>query len=177
MSKFLVCILLVFISIPANAGNELVQNFAGQILRAVKSNDRESLKNLSCYPEQDQCVTDEGLKYVLGDGSETGEIRKVLISKNIKTRVIGPFTFEEPLPNATYGIVYYNPEVVKFSKQGFMDVKVREEQWNKGYVETLVTVIKGKVYLHRTIFYHGTHLPWEGEYEEPPPEDSPDETQ
>ena len=161
--KILIFLNLLFISSLAQADNSNVLEFASSIKHAVKSNSIQKLKELKCYPVQNHCVTEAAIEYIFGK-NKSGSIGTLISNKSTKIKVYGPATYEPKHPNSSYVIVFYNPAVIKFMKNGLLSEKIEKEQWNINLAETVVTIINGEVHFNRTIFYYGTHAPWAGEY-------------
>ena len=160
--KSFVLLSLLFFAISAKAENSQVLKFASEIKQLISDKNTNSLKELSCYPDANYCVSDRTLEYIFKNNN--GELHSLISSKKLKIKVYGPFTHEEKHPDSSYVILFYNPEIIKFRENGLLSEKAQKEHWNKNLIETVVTVINGKVHLNRTIFYFEAHAPWAGDY-------------
>jgi hypothetical protein len=164
LKKLLVIPVVFFASTSTYGDNDDVRVFAESLKQYILSEDKDSIVKLNCYPSSFKCVEEGAIERIFGKKYGEGVIEKVVKSPNIKIKIFGPFTYERQHPNSSFSIVYFNPDLVKFNKKGLMDEQVMKDQWDKGYVETVVTKIKGRIYLNRTIFYYGAHIPWVGDY-------------
>ena len=150
--------LLLFTTTASESSEAKLEKFAEELKAAIVSRNSEKLRSIACYPNPDQCFDEYLTDYLYK------EINDVLTLPRLKIRVFGPSTYEPSLPNSTYSLVYFDSKKSLFQENGFMKLSLRESEWNKGYAETLVSIINGKIYLHRTLFFHGAHVPWAEDY-------------
>lgn len=136
--------------------------FAEKVRRLIVSGNVKNFQSLPCVPTD--CIGEDDIEYVFGTSDDESFIRKFLKNPNVKARVFGPYIQEDGFGKSSFSIVYYDPSLVDFNKDGYMDPDDRRDQWNKGYVETRITCMEGGCAFHRTPFYYGAHIPWMDDY-------------
>ncbi len=158
MTKSLIqAFLLLALSMPAGANDADVVAFANQLKSAIIAQDSAAIRMMGCVPTPNQCFNQPIANYLFGSGEGTGEIGKFLNQPNVRLKVFGPYTYEHIYKNSSYVIVFFDPAIELFNENGFLKQELAEKYWNKGYVETVVTRLNGKINLNRTMFYYGAH--------------------
>lgn len=142
--------------------NMLAEQYAMKIRELIMVGDEEGFRDLSCIPAD--CVDNDDIDYVFGTGVATSFMREFLKNPKIKIKIFGPFEYEEEFGKSSFSVIYYDPDIIRFDDEGHMSMEIRKTQWNKGYIETLVTCVDGVCGFHRTPFYYGAHLPWAEDY-------------
>ena len=138
--------------------------FSENLVTYISNKDTSSVYALSCFPENSDCINAQTIKYIFGESKDTSSIRLLFANPKLKTTISEPFTYEDLYLNSSYIIAFYLPDNISQNKDGYFYISDIEREWGKSYIETVVTVIDGVIYLHRTIFYFGAHAPWTGEY-------------
>lgn len=136
--------------------------YAERVREIIVSGNVSKFQSLPCVPAD--CIGIDDVEYVFGAEGDESFIRRFLKRPSVEVRVFGPFTREDAFGSSTFSIVYYDPFLVDFNESGHMNPVDRKNQWNKGYVETLVTCKDGECAFHRTPFYYGAHIPWMEDY-------------
>lgn len=156
----------IFLSFPlpgfCGGVDSHAMEFAEEVRRIVVSGSVKNFLSLPCVPAD--CIGADDIEYVFGTSEDESFIRKFLKKPEVKVRVFGPYVQEDSFEKSGFSIVYYDPSLVEFGRDGFMDPDDRRDQWNNGYVETRITCMEGRCAFHRTPFYHGAHIPWMDDY-------------
>ena len=161
MNKLLLLLTFLLASC-ALAQEESSREFAERLRDIIVSRDTAAFSELPCFPSH--CVDQDDVDYVFGTDGEESYLVHLLQRTDIKVKVFGPFEYSESSSNSEYVVMYYDPLVVVFDRDGLLSEKDRKELWWNGYVETVVTLDDGEWAFYRTPFYYGAHLPWAEDY-------------
>ncbi len=161
---WVILVSLMFSEVALAEERDAVEAFSIKLVEYISNNEIDEVYRLDCYPENNDCINDHAIEYIFNKNHGEGLIYSLMSDHDLKINIYGPSTYDSKHPNSTYVIAFYLPGRVSFGKGGYANVSDIEREWGKGYIETIVTVIKGKVHLHRTIFYHGAHAPWADDY-------------
>jgi hypothetical protein len=156
--KLFIFIAIFFISTCHASEKELVENFSSAVREIISSQNRLEFKLLPVYPDIN--LSNNLIEYVFKQEGLSGFFK----NEGLLEKIYGPYNLKGSEHNNVYSIVFYDPDLINPNLKGFFNPDEIKKYWGKGYIETVVTVVKGVVLFNRTAFYYGAHAPWEDDY-------------
>lgn len=155
--------LIIFLVSACDASEkEKIEFFADNIRHLVASEKRMAFKELPVFPGMK--ISGDAVVYVFGSGEE-GDLGFVkFLSKDVLIKIYGPYVRNDADHQHSYSIVFYDPERISPNEIGNFNSIEIQKYWGMAFLETVVTVVDGKVMFHRTPFYFGSHAPWAEDY-------------
>lgn len=157
-------IVVFFLFVFPIKGEELsVNEFSCLLKQDIAKGKPKYVQRYDCSPIS--CLGMDEYEFIFGNGTENSYVSLLMKKPSTKIKTFGPYKDEGGDDTIeTYSIVFYDPEIVAFDKNGLLSELDRERFWWKGYVETIVQKNKNGWSFHRTPFYYGAHLPWAEDY-------------
>lgn len=148
----------LFVQSCANAKN--AEEFAKHLQSVIASDDKASFrKMLNLQQSGGEAHKAEQIDYVFN--SNSSNIRIMLM--NEKTKIfVRPFTNVKGEPTEKFIIIYYNPNVIDFTKPISLDQL--EAHWLSGYVETAIELTNDGWFFIDSAFYQGSSPSWVEDY-------------
>lgn len=162
IAYFFMCIFLLSSGCSYGGDSLSVHDFAVDLRGVITSGQVDKFNQLGCVPTK--CIDNDDINYVFGTGGKIGFIKSFLSRPEVEIKTYGPFQYSDDSSSSDYIVMYYDPLLVRFDKNGNLSEEQRREMWWKAYVETVVSLKDGVWYFNRTPFYHGAHLPWAEDY-------------
>ena len=157
--KNIIFFIAFFVS-ACNASEKVkVESFSNDIKQLIAFEKREEFRMLPVFPNME--VSNDALSLIFEVGNGYVDF---FAGRNISIKIYGPYMRSDAEGYSSYSIVYYHPKKIKTDTKGHFKSTEIQKYWGTGYLETIVTIVDGRVMFHRTPFYYGSHAPWAEDY-------------
>lgn len=166
--KYVALILIYILSVSAGyvgGQREVIQKFADSLRIMVANSDEIGFKKLSCIPDRNKdCARNPDLLNRIFAGEKDSNFEKIIRMPGLNIKILGPLTIEDKWLEKSYIVFFYDESLSPFGQNGRISDEVGQRELFKSFLQTIVTIVNGKAYFHRTPFYMYRHHPYVGDY-------------